>query len=70
MKVKLAAQTLSSGVTDAIEYLCQKGEPSFTNSQATVEFIRKINRLFDILNSRIPFLKVKRVLYTLVISTL
>jgi len=57
MKVKLAAQTLSSGVADAIEYLCQKGEPSFTNSQATVEFIRKIDRLFDILNSRIPFSK-------------
>lgn len=29
MKVKLAAQTLSSGVADAIEYLCQKGESSF-----------------------------------------
>ncbi|CAH1725924.1 unnamed protein product [Aphis gossypii] len=57
MKVKCAAQTLSSGVADAIEYLCQKGEPSFTNSQATVYFIRQIDRLFDILNSRIPFSK-------------
>jgi len=57
MKVKLEAQTLSSGVADAIEYLCQKGNPSFRNSQATVYFIRQIDRLFDILNSRIPFSK-------------
>lgn len=57
MKVKLAAQTLSSGVADAIEYLCQKGESSFKNSEATVYFIRQIDRIFDILNSRIPFSK-------------
>uniref|UniRef100_A0A2S2NIA2 THAP domain-containing protein 9 n=2 Tax=Schizaphis graminum TaxID=13262 RepID=A0A2S2NIA2_SCHGA len=57
MKVKLAAQTLSSGVADAIEYLCQKGESSFQNSEETVYFIRQIDRLFDILNSRIPFSK-------------
>jgi len=52
MKVKLAAQTLSSGVADAIEYLCQKGEPSFKNSEATVYFIKQID-----CNSRIPFSK-------------
>jgi len=55
--VKLAAQTLSSGVADAIEYLQQKGEPSFQNSDATICFIRQIDRIFDILNSRIPFSK-------------
>ncbi|KAE9539557.1 hypothetical protein AGLY_004809 [Aphis glycines] len=57
MKVKLAAQTLSSGVADAIDYLCQKGESSFQNSEETVYFIRQIDRLFDILHSRIPFSK-------------
>ncbi|KAL4112116.1 hypothetical protein QTP88_015964 [Uroleucon formosanum] len=57
MKVKLAAQTLSSGVADAIQYLQQKGEPSFQNSDATIYFIRQIDRIFDILNSRIPFSK-------------
>ncbi|KAF0724242.1 Uncharacterized protein FWK35_00027776, partial [Aphis craccivora] len=57
MKVKLAAQTLSSGVADEIEYLQQKGEPSFQNSDATICFIRQIDRIFDILNSRIPFSK-------------
>lgn len=56
MNVKLAAQTLSSGVADAIEYLdkvCNIKE--FSNSTATVEFIRKIDRIFDILNCRNPF---------------
>ncbi|KAF0715996.1 THAP domain-containing protein 1-like isoform X5, partial [Aphis craccivora] len=57
MKVKLAAQSLSSGVADAIEYLQQKGEISFQKSESTVYFIRQIDRLFDILNSRIPFAK-------------
>ncbi|KAE9523184.1 hypothetical protein AGLY_016417 [Aphis glycines] len=57
MKFKLAAQTLSSGVADAIDYLCQKDESSFQNSEETVYFIRQIDRLFDILNSRIPFSK-------------
>jgi len=57
MKVNLAAQTLSSGVADAIEYLQKKGEPSFQNSDATIYFIRQIDRIFDILNSRIPFSK-------------
>jgi len=55
MKVKLAAQTLSSGVADAIDYLCQKYESSFQKSKETVYFIRQIDYLFDILNTRIPF---------------
>lgn len=56
MNVRLAAQTLSSGVADAIEYLdnvCKLKE--FENSSATVEFIRKIDKIFDILNCRNPF---------------
>lgn len=57
MKVKLAAQTLSSGVAGAIQYLQQKSEPSFQNSDTTIYFIKQIDRIFDILNSRIPFSK-------------
>lgn len=57
MKVKLAAQSLSSGVADAIQYLQKKGEVQFQNSESTVYFIRLVDRLFDILNSRIPFSK-------------
>ena len=53
MKVNLAAQALSSSVADAIEY-CDKQLklPQFAGSEATVEFIRLFDRLFDILNSR------------------
>lgn len=52
MKVNLAAQTLNSGVADAIDYLRKRGNPDFTGSEGTVEFIRIIDVLFDFLNSR------------------
>jgi len=55
MKVKLAARSLSSGVADAIQYLQKQGEIQFKNSESTVYFIRLVDRLFDILNSIIPF---------------
>lgn len=58
MNVRLAMQTLSGGVADAIEFLDKKCHiDEFKNSSATVEFLRKINRLFDMLNSRNPFEK-------------
>jgi len=55
MNVKLAAQTLSSSVADAIEFLdlSMKLE-DFQHSSGTVKFVRTIDRLFDILNSRNP----------------
>ena len=55
MKVKLAAQTFSSSVADAIEF-CDKtlNLKQFNGSEATVKFIRLINDLFDVLNSRNP----------------
>ena len=55
MSVKLAAQTLSSSVADAIEFLnvsmklCE-----FEDSCGTVKFVRMIDHLFDILNSCNP----------------
>ena len=58
MKVNLAAQALSSSVATAIEY-CDKELklPQFKDSQGTVRFIRLIDRLFDVLNSKNPFAK-------------
>ena len=50
MNVKLAAQTLSSSVADAIEFMDEIGHPSFLGSASTVAFIRKIDRIFDLLN--------------------
>jgi hypothetical protein len=55
MKVNLAAQTFSDSVADAVEF-CRKdlNLPEFSDSEETVTFMRLINRLFDILNSRNP----------------
>ena len=55
MNVSMAAQTLSSSVTDGIEFLSfgmQMNE--FDGSYGTVKFIRKIDMAFDMLNSRNP----------------
>ena len=42
MKVRLAAQMLSSSVADALEYLKQTN-PKFKDSEPTIEFIRKVS---------------------------
>ena len=56
MKVNLAAQTFSSSVADALEYCSSVLKlKQFLGSEATVKFIRIIDRLFDILNSRNPW---------------
>ena len=58
MKVNIAAQTLSASVADAIEF-CRVHLKlyQFTGSEATVRFLRLIDRLFDLLNSRNPLAK-------------
>lgn len=55
MNVRLAAQVLSSSVADAIDFLRQSGNSNFFGSEATVEFPRIIDGLFDVMNSRSPF---------------
>ena len=54
MNVKLASQTLSSVIADAIEFVLVSRHPSFLGSEATIQLIRFINNLFDMLNSRSP----------------
>ena len=55
MNVRLAAQTLSSSVADAIEFLDMSMKMSeFQGSQSTITFIGTIDKLFDMLNSRNP----------------
>lgn len=44
MKVKLAAQTMSASVADAIDLCRQMPLRDFGGSEATVDFIKKINR--------------------------
>lgn len=55
MKVKFAAHVLSSSVANALEFLEAEGFEDFQGSSATVKFLRTIDRLFDMLNSRNPF---------------
>ena len=57
MNVKVAAQTLSSSVADAIEYLMKSGDPQFIDAEGTIKFIRVIDQLFDLLNTRNAFSK-------------
>ena len=56
MKVNLAVQALSSSVANALEFLkddlCIQ---EFKECGPTIEFIKQIDRLFDILNSRNPY---------------
>lgn len=56
MKVFLAAQTLSASVADAIEF-CWKvlRLPEFKGCEATVQFIRCVDYVFDFLNVRNPW---------------
>lgn len=55
MKVRLAVQTLSSSVADALDF-CESTLklPQFRGAHATAKFIRIFDRLFDLLNSRNP----------------
>ena len=58
MNVKLAAQTLSSSVATAIDFLRTEVQlPEFEGSEHTTKFIRMIDMAFDMLNSRNPHAK-------------
>lgn len=51
MNVQLAVQVLSSSVADALQFL-QSYDNNFKNSSATIQCIRIIDRLFDLMNAR------------------
>lgn len=52
MKVRLAAQVLSTSVADALLYYKSKNIQHFNNCDATITFCRHINNIFDFLNTR------------------
>ena len=52
MNVKLAVQVFSKSVANALEYLLKQGHEQFKGCEATIRFIRIMNNLIDILNSR------------------
>ena len=55
MNVKLAAHVLSNSVATAIEFLMNSNHPDFKHAEGTIHFIRTIDRLFDLLNTKNPF---------------
>lgn len=55
MNVRLASQLLSSSVADANDFLRETGNLTFTGSQATVEYIKILDRIFDLMNCKDPF---------------
>jgi len=53
MKVSLATQTLSNSVADALRFCREKLQLNkFADSEATEEFIRIFNDIFDVMNSK------------------
>jgi hypothetical protein len=53
MKVKLALQTFSSRVADALEYCCKDLKlQNFEDADKTISFCRIFDKIFDLLNSR------------------
>lgn len=52
MNVSLAVQTFSESVANSIDFLAKKNHTNFVDSEGTVKFIRDMNFLFDIFNSK------------------
>ena len=56
MNVRLAAQTFSESVAKVIDFLRDEvAINEFEGSEATTEFINRMNTIFDLLNSRNPY---------------
>lgn len=52
MKVRIAAETLSNSVANAMQFLMSDGHKEFIESSATIKYVRFINDLFDIMNTK------------------
>lgn len=52
MNVRLATETISNSVANAMEFLMRQRKKQFVNCPATVQFIRNFNNAFDILNTK------------------
>lgn len=52
MNVKLAAQTFSLSVAKSMEALFRSNDLNFRNAVGTIVFVKNINKIFDIFNSK------------------
>lgn len=51
MSVRIACQTISNSTADSLDFLRLKGIEEFQGSEATANFLRRFNNIFDTLNS-------------------
>lgn len=51
MHVRTAVETLSSTTADTMEFLMKNGVPEFAGAEGTIEFTRKFDRLWDVMNT-------------------
>lgn len=52
MNVKLAAQTFSLSVAKSMEVLLRNKDANFRNAAGTIVFVKNVNKIFDIFNSK------------------
>lgn len=52
MNVRVAVETMSATVANTMEIAMNQGHPEFQGAAATIKYIRIVNTLFDIFNSR------------------
>lgn len=52
MNVRIAAQTFSNSVANSIDFARAEGHEEFEKSEATVAYIRIVNNLFDLMNTK------------------
>lgn len=52
MNVRLACETMSNSVADCLQQLNEDNYPKFQNCGKTIEFIRLINNVFDVSNTK------------------
>lgn len=52
MNVRLAVQTFSNSVADSLQFVMEQKVPQFQGAETTIDFIRRIDKLFNIFNSK------------------
>lgn len=52
MNVRIAAQTFSLSVANSIQFLMEQNVPEFQDAWPTIKFIRRMDKLFNVFNSR------------------
>lgn len=52
MNVRLASQTFSNAVATSLQHLLEMGYEAFQGCEATIDFTKKMDKMFDIMNTK------------------